>query len=129
MAINGSSTCCIVVLWFVIWIGDFKLLLELLYDVQVLQVLGTQLRLCLLLTDNLLLLELLNLQLQCVEVQRPLLLRPVQLLTMKLLQTSVLFDSLLEIGLILRRDLLYLLVKPLYFKLTHHELMSELLKS
>ena len=129
MAINGSSTCCIVVLWLVIRIGDFKLLLELLYDVQVLQVLGTQLRLCLLLTDNLLLFELLNLQLQCVEVQRSLLLRPVQLFAMELLQASVLFDSLLEIGLILRRDLLYLLVEPLYFKLTHHELMSELLKS
>jgi len=81
------------------------------------QVFGGQLRLRLLLARHLLLLELLNFELKLVEVKRAFFFSSLKLLAVELLQTAVLFDSLLQVGLVLRRNVLYFLVESLYLNL------------
>ena len=51
-----------------------------------------------------------------------------ELLAMELLQAAVLFDPLLQVGLVLGRDILDLFVEPFNLKLAHHVLLSELFK-
>ena len=57
-----------------------------------------------------------------------LLLGSMELLAMELLQAAVLFDSFLQISLVLGRDVLNLLVEPFNLELAHHVLLSELFK-
>ena len=47
---------------------------------------------------------------------------------MELLQAAVLFNSLLQVGLVLGRDVLDLFVEPFNLELAHHVLLSELFK-
>lgn len=54
---------------------------------------------------------------------------PMQLLAMELLQTTILFNPLLKIGLVLRRNILNLFVQPFDFDLAHHILLLELFET
>ena len=51
-----------------------------------------------------------------------------ELLAMELLQATVLFDPLLQVGLVLGRDILDLFVEPFNLQLAHHVLLSDLFK-
>ena len=94
------------------WVCYLKLLLQLLDYDQIVQVFCSKLGLSLLLTGDLLLLQFLHFQFEFVEVQRAFFFRSVQLFAMELLKTAILFDSLLQVSLVLSRDVLDLFVEP-----------------
>lgn len=94
------------------WVYYLKLLLQLLDYDQIVQVFCSKLGLSLLLTGDLLLLQFLHFKFEFVEVQRAFFFRSVQLFAMELLKTAILFNSLLQVSLVLCRDVLDLFVEP-----------------
>ena len=126
MAVHGAD--CLVVLGLEARVGSLQALLELLYNHEIVQIFRRELGLRLLLRGHLLLLQLLYFELELVEVQRAFFFCSVELLPMKGLKATVLFDPLLQVSLVLGRDVLDLLVEPLNLQLAHNVLLPELLK-
>ena len=88
-------TGCFIILWTEVRVCYLQLLLQLLYNHNVVKILGGKLSLGLLLARHLLLLQFLHFELELIEVECALFFRPVKLLAVELLKATILFDSFL----------------------------------